>query len=57
MGNSTFYFYQWRDQYAGMEASVSKFSKELEAENRKHKQMLAELSLKAKPQEQIIKKF
>ncbi|MCO6504034.1 MAG: transposase [Snodgrassella sp.] len=45
MENST--FYQWRDQYGGMEASDSKRLKQLEAENRKLKQIFAELSLKS----------
>ncbi|OCG23254.1 transposase, partial [Gilliamella sp. HK7] len=44
MGNST--FYKWREKYGGMETSDIKRLKELEAENRKLKQMFAELSLK-----------
>ncbi|PIT55049.1 transposase, partial [Snodgrassella alvi] len=43
IGNST--FYKWRDKYGGMETSDIKRLKELEAENRKLKQMFAELSL------------
>ncbi|MCO6505185.1 MAG: transposase, partial [Snodgrassella sp.] len=43
IGNST--FYKWREKYGGMETSDSKRLKELEAENRKLKQMFAELSL------------
>jgi putative transposase len=54
-GNST--FYNWREKYGGMETSDSKRLKELEAENRKLKQMFAELSLKSQLQEEIIKKF
>ncbi|OCG31061.1 transposase, partial [Gilliamella sp. Choc6-1] len=42
MGNST--FYKWREKYGGMETSDIKRLKELEAENRKLKQMFAELS-------------
>lgn len=38
-------FYQWRKKYAGMEASHLKRLKELEAENRKLKQMYADVSL------------
>ncbi|OCG64149.1 transposase [Gilliamella sp. wkB18] len=55
MGNST--FYKWREKYGGMETSDSKRLKELEAENRKLKQMFAELSLKSQLQEEIIKKL
>ncbi|MCO6504631.1 MAG: transposase [Snodgrassella sp.] len=55
IGNST--FYKWREKYGGMETSDRKRLKELEAENRKLKQMFAELSLKSQLQEQIIKKF
>jgi putative transposase len=54
MGNST--FYKWRDKYGGIETSDIKRLKELEAENRKLKQMFAELSLKSQLQEEIIKK-
>jgi putative transposase len=45
MGNST--FYKWGEKYGGMETSDIKRLKELEAENRKLKQMFAELSLKS----------
>ncbi|OCG17361.1 transposase [Gilliamella sp. WF3-4] len=55
MGNST--FYKWREKYGGMEISDIKRLKELEAENRKLKQMFAELSLKSQLQEEIIKKL
>ena len=55
MGNST--FYKWRKKYGGMETSDIKRLKELEAENRKLKQMFAELSLKSQLQEEIIKKL
>ncbi|PIT59602.1 transposase, partial [Snodgrassella alvi] len=50
IGNST--FYKWRDKYGGMETSDIKRLKELEAENRKLKQMFAELSLKSQLQEE-----
>ncbi|MWP60932.1 transposase [Gilliamella sp. Pas-s25] len=53
--NST--FYKWREKYGGMETSDIKRLKELEAENRKLKQMFAELSLKSQLQEEIIKKL
>ncbi|PIT58155.1 transposase [Snodgrassella alvi] len=55
IGNST--FYKWRDKYGGMETPDIKRLKELEAENRKLKQMFAELSLKSQLQEEIIKKL
>ena len=55
MGNST--FYKWREKYGGMETSDIKRLKELEAENRKLKQVFAELSLKSQLQEEIIKKL
>ena len=41
----------------GMEASDVKRLKELEEENRRLKQMYADLSLHAKMQEEIIKKL
>ena len=45
IGNST--FYKWREKYGGMEASDVRRLKELEEENRRLKQMYAELSLKS----------
>jgi len=38
-------FYNWRKKYAGMEASQLKEFKELKEENRRLKQMYADLSL------------
>ena len=38
-------YYKWKSKYGGMEASDIKRLKELEEENRKLKQMYAELSL------------
>ena len=55
IGNST--FYKWREKYGGMEASDVRCLKELEEENRRLKQMYAELSLKSQMQEDIIKKL
>ncbi len=55
IGNST--FYKWREKYGGMEASDVRHLKELEEENRRLKQMYAELSLKSQMQEDIIKKL
>ncbi|WP_081296894.1 transposase [Gilliamella apicola] len=47
--------YKCRDKYGGMETSDIKRLKALEAENRKLKQMFAQLSFKAQLQEEIIK--
>jgi putative transposase len=44
-------YYKWKAKYGGMEASDIKRLKELEEENRRLKQMYAELSL----ENQIIK--
>ena len=55
IGNST--FYKWREKYGGMEASDVRRLKELEEENRRLKQMYAELSLKSQMQQDIIKKL
>ncbi|WP_309618228.1 transposase [Snodgrassella communis] len=45
MGNST--FYKWLDKFGGMETSDINRLKELEAENRKLKQMFDELNFKS----------
>lgn len=50
-------FYKWRAKYGGMEASEVHRLKELEEENRRLKQMYADLSLKSMLQEEIIKKL
>ena len=55
IGQST--FYKWREQYGAMETSDVKRLKELEEENRRLKQMYADLSLHAKMQEEVIKKL
>ena len=55
IGNST--FYKWREKYGGMEASDVRRLKELEEENRRLKQMYAELSLKSQMQEDILKRL
>jgi putative transposase len=44
-GVSTSTFYKWRAKYGGLEASQLKRLRELEEENRRLKQMYAELSL------------
>lgn len=55
IANST--FYKWREKYGGMENSDIQRLKQLEEENRRLKQMYAELSLKAQLQEEVIKKL
>jgi len=55
IGQST--FYKWRSKYGGMEASDVRRLKELEEENRRLKQKYADLSLKSRMQEEIIKKL
>ena len=50
-------FYKWKAKYGGMEASDVKRLKELEEENRRLRQMYAELSLKSQLQAEIIKKL
>ena len=55
IGQST--LYKWRSKYGGMEASDVKRLKELEEENRRLKQMYAELSLKSEMQAEVIKKL
>ena len=55
IANST--FYKWREKYGGMEASDVRRLTELEEENRKLKQMYAELSLKSQMQEELTKKL
>jgi putative transposase len=40
-------FYKWRSKYGGMDASMMKRLKELEAENARLKKMYAEERLKA----------
>ena len=45
LGVSSTTFYNWRKKYSGMESSQLKRLKELEAENRKLKQMYADVSL------------
>lgn len=45
LGVSSATFYSWRSKYGGLEPSDLKRLKELEEENRRLKQMYAELSL------------
>ena len=49
-------YYNWKAKYGGMEASDIKRLKELEDENRRLKQMYAELSLENKVLKDVIEK-
>lgn len=56
LGISSATFYQWRSKYGGMEASDIKRLKELEEENRRLKQMYADLSLDHRILKGIVEK-
>ena len=49
-------YYNWKAKYGGMEASDIRRLKDLEAENRKLKQMFANLSLEHEALKDIIEK-
>jgi len=49
-------FYKWKAKYGGMDASQLKRLKELEEENRKLKQMYADISLEYKALKDILEK-
>jgi len=49
-------FYKWKAKYGGLEASDLKRLKELEAENRKLKEMYANLSLEHQALKDIVEK-
>lgn len=49
-------YYNWKSKYGGMEASDVKRLKELEDENRRLKQMYADLSLDNKVLKDIVEK-
>ena len=49
-------FYQWKSKYGGMDVSEVKRLKALEAENRRLKQMYAELSLEYQVLKEIVEK-
>jgi len=53
-GMSSATFYQWRSKYGGMDASLMKRMKELEAENARLKKMYAEELIKAELREQAL---
>ena len=49
-------FYKWKAKYGGMDASALKRLKELEEENRRLKQMYADLSLEHRVLKDIVEK-
>ena len=49
-------FYKWKAKYGGMDVSQLKRLKELEEENRKLKQMYADISLEYKALKDILEK-
>ena len=49
-------YYNWKSKYGGMEASDIKRLKELEHENRRLKQMYADLSLENRALKDVIEK-
>jgi hypothetical protein len=49
-------YYKWKSKYGGMEASDIERLKDLEAENRKLKQMFADLSLENMALKEVIEK-
>ncbi len=49
-------FYKWKAKYSGMDASALKRLKELEEENRRLKQMYADLSLEYQALKDIVQK-
>jgi putative transposase len=49
-------YYKWKSKYGGMEASDVKRLQELETENRRLKQMYAELSLDHQILKEILEK-
>ncbi|KLG55104.1 hypothetical protein WQ95_26600 [Escherichia coli] len=49
-------YYNWKSRYGGMEASDIKKIKDLEDENRRLKQMFADLSLEKRALKDVIEK-
>ena len=54
-GVSSATFYKWRSKYCGMDASLMRKLKELEAENCRLKKIYAEERLKAEIRQEVIK--
>lgn len=58
LGVSSATFYKWKAKYGGLDASELSRLRELEEENRRLKQMYADLSLRAHAMETLLtKKF
>ena len=55
-GISDVTFYNWRTKYGGMEVSDAKRLKELETENRRLKQMLADMMLENRAIKDVLSK-
>jgi putative transposase len=55
-GISEWTFYRWRSKYGGMEVNEAKRLRELEDENRRLKQMVADLSLDIQAMKAVIAK-
>ena len=53
-GMSSALFYQWRSKYGGMDASMMKRLKELEAEDARLKKMYAEERIKAELRQEAL---
>lgn len=53
-GMSSATFYKWRAKFGGMDASLMKRMKELEAENQRLKKMYAEERIKAEIRKEVI---
>ena len=53
-GMSSATFYKWRSKFGGMDASLMKRLKELEAENKRLKKMYAEERLIAEIRQEVI---
>lgn len=53
-GMSSALFYQWRSKFGGMDASMIKRLKELEAENARLKKMYAEERIKAELRQEAL---
>ena len=54
-GMSSASFYQWRSKYGGMDASLMRRLKELEAENARLKKMYAEERIKSELRQEALK--
>lgn len=53
-GMSSASFYKWRSKYSGMDASLMRRMKELEAENQRLKKMYAEERLKSEIRQEAL---